>query len=764
MHYRDSGEYHIFYKGNVMKKEQRECVISWLTNLISPGLLTILTVIFYYQSLRFPFQFDDIANISKKFAIRFDNPLSRWWISSRWLGDFLNSLNYQIGRFDPFMYRLFNLVIHIITGLIVFYLVKKLCSSLKEHSFFNNYAHIIAFITSGFFLLHPVQTQTVSYVIQARIEGLASLFVLLTILCFVYFATSTSLLAKGILGILCCASAFLSCGTKEIVVVTPILLLFVDWFFISNMRWDNFKSRLFFHIIFSLAFILLMIHYLSPKFALDAVTLKTATGNNKGNILTEHAYDVIMPFQFLISQFKVIVHYLVMFIWPLNISVEYDWKMATSFFSWDVIFPFFILLSLLVYSFMAAIKRLALVVPFGLLWFFTCVAPRSTLIPSPEFMYDYKTYLASVGIYFIFAVVIARGYAFVCTKLVPYISLLPLKTIQVPVVAILMLPIGFMTLSRNKVWGDAVSFWEDNVKKAPLKARAYNNYGVALSEAGRIDDSIKAYLKALELDKHYCDPLSNLSVSYSLKGEFDKAIDALKQAINLYPDYAEAYNNLGTLLIQKGEFDRAEAMLKTAIQLRPYYGKAYHNLGRLYLEQKKEDQAFMCFKSAVKGDLDTPDGFFTYGQMSLRMKHFKDAVYAFEQVIARGVSTDQVWFGLANAYYMNHDYDRAEAVYTRLARDNPLDERYFHNLAETKFIQKKYAHAFELFKKVINLPHPVPQAFLRVSACLEQLDKKQEARAFLQSLLRANAPDQFKQVVQSELKRMEQSKRNRSRV
>ncbi|MCF7899645.1 hypothetical protein K9L05_03290, partial [Candidatus Babeliales bacterium] len=157
----------------------------FLQNLIPASILAILTTLFYFPSLRYPFQFDDIANITKKFVIRMDNPLQRWTTHSRWMSDYLNNLNYKIGLFDPFYYRSFNLIIHILSGLILFFLILDLCKFLKKDNFLYKNSLLVAFSTAALFLLHPVQTQTVSYVIQARLEGLASLFILTTILFFV---------------------------------------------------------------------------------------------------------------------------------------------------------------------------------------------------------------------------------------------------------------------------------------------------------------------------------------------------------------------------------------------------------------------------------------------------------------------------------------------------------------------------------------------------------------------------------------------------
>jgi tetratricopeptide (TPR) repeat protein len=738
--------------------KEQDVVHSWKLTLIPPSILTILTTLFYLPSLTYPFQFDDIANISKKFYIRFDNPLARWWLGPRWLGDWINRLNYMIGRFEPFYYRIANLAIHLFTGLLIFYLIQTLCRRLTNHHFFRDNATFIGFVTAALFLLHPVQTQTVSYVIQARIEGLASFFVILLVFCFVHASSAPQkfvrYLSLGFLFIF----GLLAWGTKEIVIITPLLFLLVDWFFIAQMNWDDLKKRLWLHVLFDVYFIGLALHYLTTKFAVDVVTLKSASGNNRGNILTQHAYDVITPYQFFISEFKVMVHYLWMFIWPFGTSVEYDWRLSPGFFSPDAFFPFTILVVIYGWALYAMVKKIYPAVVFGLLWFLVCVAPRSSIIPSPELVCDYKTYLASLGWLFVLSLVVVylvRLLVDFVLTIIPEITkkLVPFN-VHMVAFTIILLPVGISALFHNKIWESSVVFWQYNAEHAPMKARVHNNYGVALNEAGMIDESIKSYQRAIDLDKHYSDPLSNIAVAYCLKNEIDKAIDSLKSALHICPNYPEAYNNLGTLLIKKKQYDEAEHMLSVAVELRPYYGKAYYNLGRLYLEKNQQETAWNYFKKAVESDLDNPDGFFTFAQMSMRLKKYPEAASAFEQVIERGCSNDQVWFGLANAHYMLGNYDKAESIYVRLVRDNPLDGRYMYNLGETWFTQKEYAKASEIFKRGTSLPKPLPQTFFRVAACLEKMKKFNQAQAYLNDLLKINAPEEFKSTVKKEMMRI----------
>ncbi|MCK4650981.1 tetratricopeptide repeat protein [Candidatus Babeliales bacterium] len=735
--------------------------LSFLQKIIPPSILAILTAIFYWPSLNYPFQFDDLANITKNFGIRFDIPWKSFF-SSRWMSFWLNRVNYQFGEFNPFIYRLTNLIIHILTGLILFFLILELCRFLKTKPFFLNNALIIAFTTSALFLLHPVQTQTVSYVIQARMEGLATLFILATILFYVKIFKTQNIFLKIIFSMMAITSCLLSGGAKEIFVLLPFLILLVDWFFISEGRWENFKKRFIISILFFSIFTITILFFLGNwgiEMLKRIFTFSMQVSNNRGNILTKHAYDTITASSFLISQFKVVLHYLWMFIWPFNLSVEYDWKLSESFFSIDSFFPFLALISITFLAMFNTIKKKGSFFAFGIFWFLISIAPRSSIMPSPELICDYKTYLASVGWIFIIAVSLVYLIKLAIHNLKQIPTFLNSVNYQLSMISILMIGIGLGTLNRNTVWKSPENFWGDIVKKAPQKARGHNNYGVALSEAGKVDKAIKHYKKAISLDRYYADPLSNISVAYSMKGNIDKAISALKGAIIIFPNYAEAHNNLGTLLLKKKIYNEAEQCLNKAIKLRGHYGKAYYNLGRLYIEKKNEEKAWQYFKKATEGDLDNPQGFFTLAQMSMKLKKYDEAIKSFHQILRRGVNTPQIRFNLANAYFMINQIKKSRQIYNQLSQEYPLESKYIYNLAETYFSENKFSNALELFQKALSLPQPIAQSHFRITACLEKMNKTQEATEYLNKLLKVEAPDKFKQMVKNEIAKLKIQKK-----
>ena len=213
----------------------------------NPIFTNSATLICYWPSRHYAFQFDDLANITKNYNVRLYTFKSLFYTGTRWISYWLNGIYYSIGKFEPASYRLGNIFTHTLLGVLVFFFLCLTLSHLKKRSFFSENAYFIALICAGLFLLHPVQTQTVSYIIQGQLEGIASFFIISMALLFWLSQHVRSELAKLLIYLLLFLLAFISPGTKEIAIVAPFLLLLVDWFLMAEGSWQEMKSRWWIH-------------------------------------------------------------------------------------------------------------------------------------------------------------------------------------------------------------------------------------------------------------------------------------------------------------------------------------------------------------------------------------------------------------------------------------------------------------------------------------------------------------------------------------
>jgi len=694
--------------------------------LLAPLALAVITAIIYYPSLHFAFQFDDLPNITKHFNIRHSTLADLFFSGSRWISYWINAMHYSIGKFDPFSYRVGNVIIHTMNGMLIFGLLYKLFAPTKNN-FFSRHALSLATLTTALFLLHPAHTQTVSYVIQGQLEGLATMSMLVMALLYLWHARTRNEFSKIISTIALLGCAALACCTKEITIVAPALLLLLDWFLIAHGDKKKLLSRAWLLGLITGLMGALYVYFLKPSFFANIFTFSHVAQNNIGNVLTQDPSQGIKPFYFFISQFKVVVHYLAMYLWPFNMSVEYDWKLSQGIFAPDVIFPFLLLFAIGCCIAKLLKKNATSPVAFGALWFFICVAPRSSFIPSSELLTDYKAYAASIGWLFIIAAACIKLIELIAQYVPQKISALnaslPKGTAHAVALLLVCLPLGIATKHQNHIWSSGLEFWGAMIKNAPGKARAYNNYGVELAQnLGQWKESIPYYQKAIIMDAHYADPCNNLAVAYAQLDDIENAIIAMQQGLKINKSYPEGYNNLAAFYMQKEEYDQAISYLQIAIQLRPYYGKAHYNMGRAYLKQGKDEDAWQSFKNCcTKADMDNETGFACYAQLSFALKKYDDSIFACERLLDLNPRHEQALFSLANSYYLMNKYEDAARSYENMLNYYPNDQRALFNAGETYLRLKNPQLALACFERCESRPDRAPEVYQRLVSCKQLL-------------------------------------------
>ena len=205
-------------------------------------LLGAVALMAYANTFRVPFQFDDNPNIVENPSIRLKT-LSTAWLgqlirlnsgSIRFFSYFTFALNYYFGGLNVFGYHLVNLLIHIGSGLVLYWflLLTFRLPSLRER--YGSAAFPIALFSSLLFLCHPVQTQSVTYIVQ-RMASMAGLLYLLAMALYV-----KGRLASGIRRYLFFGGMFLvyllGLFTKENVAILPLFIALYEFYFFQGLE------------------------------------------------------------------------------------------------------------------------------------------------------------------------------------------------------------------------------------------------------------------------------------------------------------------------------------------------------------------------------------------------------------------------------------------------------------------------------------------------------------------------------------------------
>jgi len=409
------------------------------------------------------------------------------------------AVDYHIFGLTPNGYHIVNLIWHILAAWLIFLLLYKLSKR-----------HWLSFWPAFIFLIHPLQTEAVTYV-SGRADSMAAVFVLLSLLTYVIYRQQKN--KKFIYFSI--ASFLISLLCKEQSIMLPALILIIEFFFFFNKRqWRQ-------SLILFLPFVLISISYfLSRIFFLNFNDLLSGVGYVS-------AYDNSLKIRLLTFTY-VFVKYLALLLVPFNLHMAYEVSPVTSFFSWSVA-----LFLLAVGAFGYLIKkywRQDKLLVFSLVWFLILLIPRTNIISINRPLYEHWLYLPMVG--FWLAIVL----------LMEKIKLS--KKIIIILLSLLSLYFIVLTVRRNFDWCDPITFYEKNLKYTPHSFIQHNNLGMAYTDAGRLDEAIAEYRLAISIADIYPQVHYNLANVLVTKKDFKNAETEYYNSIKIDPGFSWPYLNL----------------------------------------------------------------------------------------------------------------------------------------------------------------------------------------------------------------------------
>jgi len=570
-----------------------------LAERLLPLLLVGISLAAYYNSFEGVFLFDDEAGIINKPQIRQLWP--PWGAMAQSLRPVLEvtlALNYAVGGVNPWGYHAVNLAVHILAGLLLFGIVRRMLESDHLRARYGAASRWLALAVAGIWLVHPLQTESVTYIIQ-RAESLMGLFFLLTLYCGIRACQSPHPRGWGVAAVLACA---LGMGSKQVMVSAPILMWLYDRVFISRTFSETFRRR----------------WWLYAGLAATWLVLGAALVASRA---MEHASMVagLNPWSYAVTQSEVIVHYLRLSVWPHPLVLDYTWRLPETLSStlhWVGI------VAALVGGTGVALWRLPWVGFWGA-WFFLILAPTSSILPIADLAFEHRMYLslAAVVVLVVIGVHEALGHALRRLKAPSGLRRGLEAGLMVMVVAVL----GFTTVRRNADYRSDLAIWADTVAKRPDNPRAHNNLGIAMSKQARTGEALTHFAEAVRLKPNYADAQMNLAFALVTQGRNKEAIAHYSAAIRLTPESSRAHHNLGVALYREGLTAQAIAEYSEALRLKPDLPEAHHNLGLALAKQDRIDEAIAQFGEAVRLKPDNARAHNNLGTLLYRQGRVKEA-------------------------------------------------------------------------------------------------------------------------------------------
>jgi tetratricopeptide (TPR) repeat protein len=564
------------------------------------GAIAVAVVLVYANTWRAPFVFDDQSSILENPTILhlgrgiFSPPGgSGITVEGRPILNASLALNHAWSGMDVWSYHAVNLCIHVLAALTFCGLVRRTLRRAAVPAAVHVHATEIALAATALWALHPLQTESVTYIVQ-RTESLMGLLYLLTLYAFVRGCESEQSRRWFVVAVAACA---LGMATKEVMVSAPLLVLLYDRTFVAGSFRAAWARRWPVHL--GLAATWLVLGYLLLGSGTRGGTIGAAAG--------------VTWWQYAFCQARALVHYIGLALWPAGLTFDY----GSDFVSFGEMLPFALVdLVLLGLTAHAIWRRPAL----GFLgaWFFLILAPTSSVVGGTrQMLAEHRMYLS-------------LGALTVLVALAVHLWLGRRSWIMWSVLAI---GLGWLTVRRNADYGSVVALYRDTVAKRPGNAYAHNNLGQALLLAGRTAEAVEEFRVALRLSPQRAMAHTHLAAALAKLGRTDDAVAEAEAALRENPNYAEARYNLATGLLRRGEPQAAIPQFEAALRLRPTYAEAACNLGVALLRAGRPAEAIQRLDEALRLRPDYSDAHFNLavalqqqGQLAKAVEHYERAL------------------------------------------------------------------------------------------------------------------------------------------
>jgi tetratricopeptide (TPR) repeat protein len=713
-----------------------------LTALLS---ITIISFLLYANSFRNTFVFDDLPLIVENSGIRslrnipalLGAGVGTGGISYRPLRFISYAVDYYFWGLNPVGYHLSNVVFHVISSLFVFGIVSRLAGGFW-----------CAFSAALFFCVHPVQTDSVTY-LSGRRDILCALFYLAGFYSFLRYRASGQVRYV----VLIFFFYLFSIASKEMGVTLPLMLFLYDYVWVR----EEGLGRKFREVWKRYGFFYLPVFLMGAGFTCYKLFINYPS--------TRHEYYGGSLVTNFLTVGKILVYYLKLIFLPVVLNADYSYdafSLSQGFFEPATFISLVILGG--IFYFIFWLLRKEKVVAWGLLWFFVAILPVCQIFPHHELLAEHYLYLPLVGI--------SLGVGYITGKLVRGYRF---ERVLIGCYVLVLILFGVRVIDRNRDWKDGFTLWSKTVKTVPHCARALDNLGVEYYSLKRYREAIPYHEQAVRLKPNYAIAYYNLGNAYNNSGYCDKAIAAYQESIRLKPDNIKAYNNLGVAYKNCKQYEEAFDMYKKVLEKEPDNLSATTNLGALlnglnlykmalpYCEKAVAlnpksiealqnlgvtlsglgfyDRALSTLQSAIGLNPNNANIHVNIGSVYRKMGNDKKAADEYKLALQLSPQSAEALNNLGVIYSAQGLHDLAIETYQKALGLSPRDARIYCNLGAVYAEKGDYHRAIALYRNAIEIDPAYGKAYGNLGAAYNNLKMYDEAIDWYKSGLKKTGND-----------------------
>jgi len=628
------------------------------------GLLLILNVLVAYSNhFRNDFHFDDLTAIRENPAIRDPGTISKAFVDANLFSSAPGQRTYRpvttaslaldywiAGSSDTFFFHLSTFFWFSIQLVLMLLLFERLMDRADPHP--SNFWTALA--AAAAFGLHPVNAETVNYIVQ-RGDVYNALGCLASLWLFVRYPSQR----KFAWYLLPAAAGMLA---KPPALVFPLLLLAYVLLFEQEgaagfRKWTSAVVSVFPATLLAVAIAYLAARMQPPTWTPGAVSALS--------------YRIEQPF--------VALHYFQSFFLPIGLNVDPAWRYIAPF-GLQALAGYIFVLAAVAGAVVAARSRAGKPVAFGVIWFFVTLLPTS-LLPLGDITNDHRMFFSFVGL----TLAVFWGLRLALFRWTARLTRhrLVLRG-SVAALALILIAAGVATRVRNRVWSTENNLWLDATWKNPRNPKAWINYGVALDQQGQYEAALTAWNHAAALDPDNPQLQANLIVVLEQLHRGPETEIHRQKMIAMNSPVPDPYLAFADWLGTVGRFAEGSRLLSLAARLYPGSPQVRAAHLRFYLARDAADRIAAVKALDPGGDLYLSEGdIFAAPQALVSLDKNRDGKLSAEECGAdfgdESRLDPQTLRGLRRQFMQSHpllralDADRDGEISAQEIRDSPRE-------------------------------------------------------------------------------------------
>lgn len=491
--------------------------------------------------------------------------------------------DYKTDKYNPKIYHLHNLILHIFNTLLVFWFIYLLVNfknngNQKKKQKYKIQNITIPFITSLLFGISTIHTESVVWAAERK-DVLYTFYFLLSIIFYLKYLKQKKI-TFYVFSVFLFIFSLLSKGQA---VALAVSLLAIDFFLQRRLL----SKKV---IIEKIPFFILAL-----LFGIIAVE-----SQDKINVIELVNFNL---FDRITNSTTNFYRYIYKIILPINLSSFYPYYKITNIY---YLFPaaFFVMIFFVIRKHQKINKLLI----FCLLFFVINIILLLQILPvGLTIIADRYIYVSSIAIF----LAIAFAYNWIKEKKRKYLLLS--KIVLIVYIAFF----SYLTFERTKTWNNSLSLWndvEDKYKDTPV---IYKFRGISREEAKDFKGALSDYNKAIELNPDYYEVYNNRGNIKKILGDFKGATNDYNKTIELNPHYFRAYYNRGNVKAKLNnykaaiiDYDKAIQNFKPGTNLMPDLIFVYENKAYANLILENYDECIKTIKELHKIGGDMPKSFY----------------------------------------------------------------------------------------------------------------------------------------------------------